>query len=146
MVRWSRIVAHFVLIITVFMIVLPVGTAQAQPLKRWCKDMGGVQVGNTCTLPEGNVAKVVKSLDVAPGQILINKGTINNNGTIGTSGTIHNEGTGTINNNGKINNNGTIYNDGTINNGTINNNGTIKNCGTISDSLIIGNTPEACPS
>lgn len=123
--RWSRVVAYFILIITVFVIVMPVGTAQALSLSRWCKEMGGQQVGSTCTLAAGKMAEVVKSLDVPPGLTLINQGTINNHGTIGISGLVRNEGT--INNYGIIRNYGTII-----------------NCGFINGNEITGNAPKGC--
>jgi len=129
MVNKFRLVALSALAIIVVVMALPVATVQAQPLKRWCKDMGGQTNGPICWIL--TTAMVETSLDVPPGLTLVNNSTINNTGTIGTSGTIINSGT--INNNGAINNNGLIINcDG----------------GTITGNEINGNLPETqdvCP-
>jgi hypothetical protein len=125
--------------VIVVALAIPVGTAQAVPLKKWCRDMGGESIGRKCKI--SGTAEVGSSLDLPPGNVLeiVAGGTLNNFGTLGTSGMIINNGT--INNHSTINNNGNISN-----NGSINNYGTIINCGSITGASVDGNAPESCPT
>ena len=111
-----------------------------------CTAIGGTWDSgtSTCTISGTLTLTPSDSLQIAPGVVLANHGTITSSGAITNHGTIFNTLTGVFTSSGHVNNDGIVNNCGliTFSGFALVNSGTINNCspGIVTDTIGITNT------